>query len=117
MTTSTISIVEVSYAVTEQAADPPDQSELAKIDALWSRPDAIQLLEFHRQTAFEARRLSRELYEKKIKGISNNDCIHLASAKIRGVTEIHSYEKRWCAASELIEIKVKEPDTLHIAAL
>ena len=54
---------------------------------------------------------------RRSKGISNNDCIHLASAKIRGVTEIHSYEKRWCAASELIEIKVKEPDTLHIAAL
>lgn len=115
LATSTISIVEVSYTIREQAASSSDESELARIDALWRCPDAIQLIEFYRETAFEARRLSRVLYESSIRGLSNNDCIHLASAKARGVTEIHSYETKWYPASELVGIEIKEPDTMHIA--
>ena len=117
LTTSTVSIVEVSYTVREQAAGSSDESELAKVDALWRCPDAIQLIEFYRETAFEARRLSRELSERNIRGLSNNDCIHLASAKARGVTEIHTYDDKWHPASELVGIDIKEPDTMHIALL
>ena len=114
LVTSTLSIVEVNHATTEQLGHPPDESALKKIDALWQNSEVVRLVEFHRETAFQSRNLIRELRDKGIRPPANPDCIHLASARMIDVAAIHTYDDEWWPLSTHFGIDIKKPDTLQI---
>jgi predicted nucleic acid-binding protein len=88
--TSTMTIVEVAFAASEKAGRALSDEEEARIDDLIS---TVHLVEFHDGIAREARRLRRVAMTKHLK-LRTMDAIHLATAKLSGCTELHTYNLR-----------------------
>lgn len=108
--TSTLSIVEVAYAV-DELGNLSESSEQA-IDQLWAPSSPIQLIEPSVAVMRRARALLREA-RRAGRALKPADAIHLASAVTSaGVGSILTYESantrtQW---AELTGVKVEEPD-------
>jgi predicted nucleic acid-binding protein len=90
--TSTISIVEVAFAASEQLGGPMNDDAEAAIDDLWMPPSPIRLVEFSAVVARGARSLMREARGRGW-SLKPNDAIHLATARQMGVAKFNTYEK------------------------
>jgi predicted nucleic acid-binding protein len=91
--TSTISIVEVAWGKSEQDGRPLGVDAEVKIDRLWMASDSpIKLIEFHRMIAERARDLMRSAKDNGLTGLKPMDAIHLATAKVHGAFEFHTYD-------------------------
>jgi predicted nucleic acid-binding protein len=110
--TSTVSIVEVAFGKAEQDSKAPDSETLAEIEALWLPDSGVELAEFHRLVANDARDLVRlsatEPDETKIKPL---DAVHLATAQRLSVDEFHTYDKKLLALNGTLSFPVVEPWT------
>lgn len=91
--TSMISIVEVAMAKSEQDGKPLGPETDAKINQLWLAEDSpVKLIEFHRMIAERARDLMRLARDKGLTGLKPMDAIHLATARVHGAKQFHSYD-------------------------
>ncbi len=107
--TSVTTIAEVAFAQQEKAAGSVSAETEKRIDALWMPPSPVTLVEFHVLTARTARALLREAVNRGW-GLKPFDAIHLATAKLLGVTQFNTYDlNRLGKYGELIGTKVCEP--------
>ena len=93
LVTSSLSIVEVAFAQSEQQSDQIDQTIENAIDSLWADRRAITLIEYHDLIGLEARTLIRTGLHRTW-NLKPMDAVHLATAKWFGVDEFHTYDKR-----------------------
>lgn len=108
--TSTLSIVEVAFALAEKEARTLDTETERKIDALWTDRGAVKLVEFHEGIAREARSLIRSAMSSGL-SLKPADATHLATARSLRVAEFHTYSKDLPRFSSVLGISVKEPET------
>lgn len=106
--TSTISIAEVAFVVHEVQARTLDEQEERKLDRFWGDRNTIQLAEFHRVIATAARTLIREAMIRRWT-LHPNDAMHLATAQLLGVDEVHTYDDKLFKFSPLIGRPIHEP--------
>ena len=113
--TSALSQVEVAFAASEQKQRVLEPREEQNIDAFWSAPDVIEVVEYHDGIGRQARALIREAIPKgwSLKPI---DAIHLATAQWLvlagfGVDEFHTYDRSLDKYAALVGFKVCEPYT------
>ena len=90
--TSTISIVEVAFAASEQMGGPMDDDREAVIDDLWMPQSPIRLVELSPVVARSARSLMRGARARGW-SLKPNDAIHLATARNMGVAKFNTCEK------------------------
>jgi predicted nucleic acid-binding protein len=90
--TSTISRVEVSFAVTEREQHSPDPAVESAIDQMWSDVSVIECIELHDEIALLARDLIRASLTSQ-KTLKPLDAIHLASARWIGANALHTYDR------------------------
>ncbi|MBF8267226.1 MAG: Type toxin-antitoxin system VapC family toxin [Dehalococcoidia bacterium] len=107
--TSTYSMVEVAFGAQEQVQGVLSTQTEEDIDSLWD-PATVQLIEFHPGVAVEARRLMRLAILRGWK-LKPGDAIQLATAKVSGAEELHTYSKDFPRYSADIGIPIKEPNT------
>lgn len=93
LVTSSVSIVEVAFAQSEQQSNRIDQTIEDAIDSLWADRGAIALIEYHDLIGLEARTLIRTGLHRTW-NLKPMDAVHLATAKWFGVDEFHTYDKR-----------------------
>lgn len=106
--TSTLSVVEVAFGASEQKAGKLDVAVEERINDLWRDSATIELVEYHGRIAYKARELMRSGMEQGWR-IKPADAIHLATASVMEVDEIHTYEPKWKTYAELVNIPVMEP--------
>lgn len=108
--TSTITIAEVAYGAEEKLHRTLDADTEARIDALWVPGGPVTLVEASRHVLVVARRLIRANLAAANARLTPLDAIHLATAQIEKVAELHTYEtnrhQQW---AELIGLPVLEP--------
>lgn len=107
--TSTFTIAEVAFATYERIAQKPDARAEEAIRKLWAPPSPITLVDFHQFVAEECRALMRAGLERGWTGLKGKDAVHLATAKLVGVDEVHTYDPKLPKYGDLIGIKVCEP--------
>jgi predicted nucleic acid-binding protein len=90
--TSTLSIVEVAFAASEQLGGPMSDHIEAAINDLWMPPSPVRLVEFSAVVARSARSLMREA-RARAWSLKPNDAIHLATARQMGVAKFNTYER------------------------
>lgn len=90
--TSTLSIVEVAFAASEQLGGSMRDDIEAAIDDLWMPPSPIRLVEFSAVVARSARSLMRDARARGW-SLKPNDAIHLATARQMGVAKFNTCEK------------------------
>ena len=102
--TSTVSIVEVARGAQEQA-NQIDATVAAKIDALWTPPSPVKLVEFHLAIASAARNLIRVgvSYGWSLKPM---DAIHLATAANVDAGEVLTYDAALEKYADLISVPI-----------
>lgn len=105
--TSAYSMVEVAYGAQEQATSRLDPKTEQDIDDLWD-PNTVIVVEFHPAIAIEARTLMRMAVTRGWK-LRPGDAIHLASAKLSGAEEMHTYSTDLPRFSQDIGIPVAPP--------
>jgi len=88
--TSTASIVEVAYIVTERVGGLDPRNEVA-MDECWSNSAVVKVIEPSVVVAKEARNIMRTAMANGLKKIRGMDAIHLASARLLHVTELQTY--------------------------
>ena len=108
--TSTWSLTEVAYDVSEKGTRILDPTVEKKIDALWADRAAIKLVEVHELLQRNARRFMREGIPRgwNLKPV---DALHLATAISVKASEFHTYDgdlKKW---KVLIGFPVCEPNS------
>ena len=113
--TSAISLVEVAFAASEQKRRSLDQDEEQKIDALWSAPDVIEVVEYHDGIGRQARSLIREGITKGW-SLKPMDAIHLATAQWLvsvgfEVAEFHTYDRGLDKYGPSVRFMICEPYT------
>lgn len=113
--TSAISKVEVSFGEVEKTRRRSVPAIAARIDALWSDPDAITLVDFQDAIGQEATRLMRTSLPQG-GGLRPYDAIHLATAQWLSVTgikidEFHTYDQRLMRHSGSVGFTICEPNT------
>lgn len=106
--TSTISIAEVAFVVHEVRARMLDEQEVQKLDRFWGDRNTIVLVEFHRVIATAARTLIRQAMIRRWR-LDPNDAMHLATAQILGVDEVHTYDDKLFKFSPLVGCPIHEP--------
>jgi len=106
--TSTFTIVEVAFALHEQAQGVLDSSAENKIDALWTDRYAVKLIEFHEGIARDARTLIRGAVAARL-SMKPGDAIHLASGRSLRVAEFHTYSKDLPRFANLTGVSIMEP--------
>lgn len=108
--TSTFAIAEVGFATHEKASQKVDGDVEERIKTLWQPPSPITLVEFHQFHAEESRLLMRAGLDKGWTGLKGKDAVHLATAKLIGVDELHTYDlTRLAKYSDLIGAKICHP--------
>jgi predicted nucleic acid-binding protein len=107
--TSAFTIAEVAFALHEKKQKVLDPEVERKIDALWSDRYAVKLIDFHEGVARDARTLIRGAIASGITGLKPGDAIHLASGRVLGCAEFHTYSKDLPRFSELTGLKILEP--------
>ena len=106
--TSTVSIVEVAFAATEQAAGVLDPAIEQRIAALWAPDSPIKLVEFSGLVAEIARDLVR-LAMTRGTGMKPLDAIHLATAKAVATLRFHTYDEHLYQYAELVGFSIEPP--------
>ena len=106
--TSTLSIVEVSFAKQEKDQSALIPEEEAKINNLWTPESPVTLAEFHTSIALEARRLMRDAMASGI-GLKPADAIHLATCRSLQIDEFHTYDGKLGGAAGISQLKITEP--------
>ena len=119
--TSALSKVEVSFGEVEktQRRHIPEIAE--RIDALWSDPDAIRLVDFHEVISQEATRLMRASLPQG-GGLRPYDAIHLATAQWLidaggRVDEFHTYDQRLMRHSGSVGFTLCAPNTAQLSLI
>jgi predicted nucleic acid-binding protein len=92
LVTSTVSVVEVAFGKAEQDGQAPDPELLTAIESLWAPGSPVNLIEFHRLIALDARDLVRDARLDRDERLTPLDAVHLASAQRLGVEEFHTYD-------------------------
>ena len=113
--TSALSQVEVAFAASEQKQRVLDPQEEQKIDALWSDPDAVALVEYHDGIGQRARALMRESITRGW-SLKPLDAVHLAMAMWLAqsgfqVDEFHTYDGALEKYSSIVGFTICEPYT------
>lgn len=116
--TSAISKVEVSFGEVEKTRRRSVPEIAAQIDALWSAPDAIRLVDFHDVIGQEATRLMRASLPQG-GGLRPYDAIHLATAQWLidtgvKIDEFHTYDQRLMRHSDSVGFTICEPNTAQL---
>lgn len=116
--TSALSKVEVSFGAVEKTRQRPVPEIAAQIDALWSDPDAIRLVDFHDFIGQEATRLMRESLPQG-GGLRPYDAIHLATAQWLidtgvKIDEFHTYDQRLMRHADSVGFAICEPNTAQL---
>jgi predicted nucleic acid-binding protein len=107
--TSTLSIVEVAFAATEQSQHMLDEGAKEKIDKLWFPSSSpVKLVEFHRLIAEDARDLMRKALAKGW-SLKPLDAVHLSSAQRMAVDEFHTYDNKLYKYHELVGCRIQQP--------
>jgi predicted nucleic acid-binding protein len=112
--TSTLSIAEVAFAAEDRNAGALSKETEDKIDKLWAIGSPIQLVEFHRIIAEDARDISRSAMAQGIGGMGSVDKMHLATAMRIEADEVHTYEAestriKWANVSGLTVCEPESP--------
>lgn len=107
--TSTLSIVEVSYAASEKIGGVLDPAIEARIDNLWNDRAAVTLIEVTAAVNRKAREFMRDGLRNGWK-LRPPDAIHLASAVMQKAEEFYTYNLQDFKRYETITgIKISEP--------
>lgn len=88
--TSEVTITEVAFALYEKRQAQLDQAMEEKLDEMWSDKSVVRPVEFFRAIGREARNLMR-LGVGRGWSLKPLDAIHLATAKVNGCAQFHSY--------------------------
>jgi predicted nucleic acid-binding protein len=108
--TSTVTIAEVAYGAEEKLHRALDAETESRIDGLWAPGGPVTLVEASRYVLVAARGLIRANLAAGNARLSPLDAIHLATAQIEHVAELHTYEtNRHDQWSGLISLPVVEP--------
>jgi predicted nucleic acid-binding protein len=110
--TSTISIVEVAFAVHEKINRILDSHIEVRLNDLWTDEQAVKLAEFHDLVAIEARALMRRGLEMGMR-LKPMDAIHLATAARLEVAEFHTYDASLRKYAPIVGFPIVEPHTLQ----
>lgn len=94
--TSTVSITEVAFAQSEQDGQVLDEAVEDRISQLWAPHSPVKLIEFHALIAEYAKNLMRHAITQQPQSwkLKPLDAIHLATAKIHGAQEFHTYDPK-----------------------
>jgi predicted nucleic acid-binding protein len=110
--TTLFSTIEVSYLAQERKQHQPSADVLARLDALWWNQPLVEIVEVNHKIAT----LARELVRRSIPAdwrLTAPDALQLATAQwlhgIRGIREIHTYDKRLHKYDSLLGVTVCEP--------
>lgn len=106
--TSTVSIVEVSFAAQERDQQVLDEATEDKISQLWEPGTPVGLIEFHELVAAEARDLVRQALSGGW-SLKPMDSIHLATAKRIGATAFHTYDTALPKYAAILGMPIEEP--------
>lgn len=110
--TSVISQVEVAFAKSEEYGKALDPEIEGQIDQLWADRDAVKLVEFYDDIGKDARQLMRNAITRGWK-LKPMDAIHLATAKKRGVVEIHTYDEPLFKYADVLGIPIRLPHSMQ----
>ena len=113
--TSSLSIVEVSFAASEREQQALDPEVERRIDNLWADSGAIVPVEYHDIIGREARRLIRDAIPMGWR-LRPQDAVHLATAQWLSsaginVEEFHTYDKALYKYADIVGFKILEPYT------
>ena len=113
--TSSLSIVEVSFAASERERQALDPEIERRIDNLWADPGAVVPVEYHDIIGREARRLIRDAIPMGWR-LRPQDAVHLATAQWLTsvgveVDEFHTYDKALHKYADIVRFKIIEPYT------
>lgn len=113
--TSTLSTTEVAYAADEQLADAAlkgqsvkrvlDDAGLAIIDAFWNPGGPIELADYTATVGRKAREVLRRT-NGRVRGF---DAVHVATAIVIGVSEMHTYDQHILGASLTAPFSIGNP--------
>ncbi len=105
---SHLSIVEVAFAKSEKDSQALDPAVEKEIDNLWHPQSPIKLVEVSELVCIGARMLIRNEMLRQ-RAIRSSDAVHLATAKLVGVDEFHTYDSKLLGVGVLGTIKICEP--------
>ena len=108
--TSSLSIVEVSFAASEREQQALDPEVEWRIDNLWADSGAIVPVEYHDIIGREARRLIRDAIPMGWR-LRPQDAVHLATAQWLSsaginVEEFHTYDKALYKYADIVGFKI-----------
>lgn len=106
--TSTLSVVEVSFAKSEKANQVLDEGVERRIGALWSPGSPILLCDVHPAVAHGAWMLMRRALEDNWK-LKPADAIHLATAKLLQAAAFHTYDEKLFKFASILTIPIEAP--------
>lgn len=111
--TSVLAVAEVAFAAQEKAQGQLDPETEKKIQALWTPPAPVQLVEFHVLIAEGARGLIRSALGQGW-SLKPYDAVHLATAQRMRAGKVHTYESKWRRYSGMIGCLVEEPSAEQV---
>jgi len=111
--TSVLTVTEVAFAAQEKKQGQLDAGTEKKIQALWTPPAPVQLVEFHVLLAESARELIRSALGQGL-SLKPYDAVHLATAQRMRVRKVHTYEPKWRRYSDMIGCLIEEPSAAQV---
>jgi predicted nucleic acid-binding protein len=106
---SHLSIVEVAYGKTEKDGRSLHPQIEKEIDNLWHPDSPVKLAEVSHLICIGARALIRGAMVKQV-GVRSADAVHLATARIIGVDEFHTYDGNLLTkCADLVPFKICPP--------
>ena len=112
--TSTISIVEVAFAKQEKDKRALDVAAETRINELWGASSPVKLVEYNPTIAFRAQRLVRESVIRPGKTLKPMDAIHIATALVMEIDEIHTYDGGFHGLSSTSGLTVREVPLIQL---